>query len=188
MNKKDQKVQKTPLFDVFMASVKSQPRLYRATLPITLLIVIVKDLYLYCGGMPKNMTAYYVVVVLMALLLIYLICSFIYVSDRVLHNKPVRLRESFAVTAQRILQIYGICIFVIAFCIGFYYLGHYLVTIWAPIQAKPTPKYLLIILVFTIFPALYGIVVCLFAPVLVLLRNNNMFSALKNSVSLVWFH
>ena len=181
-------VKKIPLFDVFVESIKRQPALYRKTLGITLLIVIVKDWYLYCGGMPINPIAFHVVAAVMALLMIYLFACFIYSCDKIRQGHTLSLRQVFVDTAKRIAQVYLICVFIVAFCVGFYYLGHYLAQLWVGVHLKPTKKYMMIIILFTIFPILYGIVVLLFAPILALLKNCTALKAVKNSIYLSWFH
>jgi hypothetical protein len=179
---------KKSLAVIFLDAIKSQPQLYRMMLPIVLLVVIVKDLYLYCGGMPAQKTLFFIVSGIMTIALIFLFSCSIKATDLMLRGSYQSLRQVFSQTLERMLHVYLICVFVMIYIIGFYYLGTYAIYHWGGKGSGSATKDMFILFLFAVAPILFGVVTMLFSPALILTRGMNAFQAIKQSILMTWFH
>lgn len=75
------------LMDLLGLSVRYHFATFRRMIPLIIYIVIVKDAYVYLGGMPSNPYLYALVSLVMTVLFIYLIVAMLHLSNRILHSE-----------------------------------------------------------------------------------------------------
>jgi len=92
--------------DLLGISIKHHYAILKKTILLMLMIVVVKDWYVYLGGFPKNDALKFIVSTFMLIALIYLFMSLLYMAQRILHSEPVTLMDAFKATNQRLFHIY----------------------------------------------------------------------------------
>lgn len=85
----------TTIGNILKKSMQYHIPVYKKILPLILLMIIVKDFYLYLGGMPKNLLLEYIIGVVIIVLLIYFFVVSLYLADHVIKNKPITLSQAF---------------------------------------------------------------------------------------------
>jgi len=104
-----------PFSDLLGISIRHHFTVLKKIIWLIVMIVVVKDLYIYLGGFPTNPIWAYVVGIIMTALLIYLFVTALYISNRVLHSEGVSLSEAFLAVNKRLIPLYSASlIFIVA--------------------------------------------------------------------------
>jgi hypothetical protein len=93
--------------DLLGISIKHHYAVLKKTILLILMIVVVKDWYVYLGDFPKNDALKFMISTLMLIVLIYLFMSLLYMTHRILRSEPVMLPDTFKAINQRLFAIFS---------------------------------------------------------------------------------
>ena len=101
--------------DLLGISVRHHFVVLRKTFLLIVMMVVVKDLYIYLGGFPTNPVLAYLVGIVMTILLIYLFVTMLYLTNRTLCGEHGSLKDAFLAVNKRAVPLSLAClIFIIA--------------------------------------------------------------------------
>ncbi len=110
-----------PISFLIIESIKKYGAVLKAIFPLILLLAVVKDLYFYFGGMPKNTIAVWVIILVMVLMEVYLLSAAILGTHKILSGSPGRLNQTCRETFQKVSSIYaGFFALIIILCVLFF--------------------------------------------------------------------
>ncbi len=92
--------------DVLGISIRHHFVVLRKTVWLIVMIVVVKDLYIYLGGMPANPIWQYFIGIVMLILLIYLFMAMLYMTNRVLRSEYVTLSDALSGMNKQLAPLY----------------------------------------------------------------------------------
>ena len=93
----------------------------RRCIAVIVMIVVVKDFYIYLGGLPRAPTAQAIGVVIIALILVYLLAVAFYLCYASLKQSSVKLSDAFSHVLRRLASIYlALLMFFIIFAAIFF--------------------------------------------------------------------
>ena len=185
MNLYPLKPQKFP--KLIMQAFKSYWQVFKAILPLILLIALVKDLYIYFGGMPINRWLHTVIILIMVLLEVYLWATVLYSADATFKAAPVQLNKACRAVYHKLASIYaGFFALVIGFCLLFF-IGYFLSNIVTLFFAnKMAARSISMLLLFGL-PVTIGLVLCFFVLPLLVCESLMLWQAFQRSVKLVGY-
>lgn len=156
-----------------------------------LLMVFVKDWYIYLGGMPTHGVMSWIVSVFMGVTLLYLFCVGLRISYTVWHQKTVSMNDVFLNTLKRlpyalvVILIFMVSLFALLYAAkysaqGLIHMGH---------SAKVSGLVALFFIL--MFPYILGVVMFVFALPLTVIESMPVLKAFKESFWLImpkqWF-
>ncbi len=173
------------------AAIRHHIKVLPKIIALILLILVVKDAYIYLGGMPHNTVLKIIVTILIWLLLIYFWSVSLYSTKAVLEGQPLTLNDTCRFIYRRILPIYLCCIL--------YFLGFLCIVGIAKLIVLIASQFLghnpvwsrigFVLIGGIIF--VYSIVLAFFALPLVALGQNRVLLAFRDSLNYVkdeWFY
>ena len=175
------------VIDLLGDTFKRYGKVLKAILPLILLAAVVKDVYLYLGGMPKNHIWHIVVVVVIALIEIYLWSAALYSANTILKGEPEKLSAVCKTIYNKSSSIYaGIFALVLVLCLIFF-VGYLISNVVILLLAKKAIVRGLSYLIFIGLPAMFALVLFFFTVPLLILEKMNVWPAFRESVRLVWY-
>jgi hypothetical protein len=157
----------------------------RIIFPLILLMVLVKDLYLYLGGLPTNHWLRMIIIFIILLLQVYLSSSALLSTNGFLAGTPLRLSVACRTIYNRIATIYlGFFALILIFC-AIFFIGHLLSGLVVYVSANKTMAYNFAIVLLLGLPLTICLVLFFFIMPLLALGTNNMAAAFRESIALV---
>ena len=153
-----------------------------------LLLVVVKDLYLYLGGMPPIAWLRWVLIIVMVLLGVYLWAVMLFSANAVLAGAPLRFSQSFRHVYLKISSIYsGLFALVLAMCLLFL-VGYLLSNALTAILGGAIALRSFLILILIGLPLTFILVLWVFVLPLLVLEPISVVAAFRRSMSLVGYN
>ncbi len=159
--------------------------LKKIIIPI-LLLALVKNIYVYCGGMPENKLLSSVIIIAMAVVMIYLCTVMLYSASQVLLNNSISLEDACLKIVKCAVKIVFICLYYIVA----YVIASLLLMVIAYFGKENHGVILLFDFIIVVIPLLYFILITIFAFPFVLVEGSSVGKAFWNSNLLTmknWF-
>ncbi len=170
---------------IFYRSVRNLFPVFKHTLFFIFCIVLVKDLYVYLGGMPANKTISSIIILAMILVIIYLWCAMLFSAHGVLNGKSARFAEALFHFNNNIVQVMLSFILYILGAVAIFLLLHLVTIIADQIWGATNWFHGYVYNLITGLLVLYWLVLMMMAPLTVLLEGAPALLSFKLSAALV---
>jgi len=173
-------------------SFANYSKVLKAIIPLILLATLVKDLYIYWGGMPRIQILQTILIVIMIILEIYFWLTALYSADLTLKGQPTSLKMACRTIYYKWSSVYaGVFLFILGWCAVFF-VGYLVSAIFISIFSNMLLARALSYLILIGIPLTIGSVLCFFAIPILTINNVKLLSAFRESFQLVgyqyWLH
>lgn len=148
-------------------------------------LVVVKDTYIYLGGMPMNPYWLSLIGIVMAFLILYLISAMLYATHCVLYNENIDWRSALSDMTSRIGRVVFAFIFFVVIPIIFYFIGYWISHWLLEGSADPSKYFGLIIVLLVSIPMMLVYLYYFFVIPLIVTENFAVREAFKRSPALI---
>lgn len=163
---------------------KYLPVLHKIILMI-LIMTVVKDAYLYLGGMPSNRILNYIIEIIIAVVVAYFVFASLYMTNCVLNQKKITFREAMVAVWTRALKAYLAVIIYIAIFIILLFIAYLLLHIIHSTSKREMLYQALIMLFIVGLPFLIFIIFSFFAIPLIIVDNVSVYVGFRQSIKLL---
>lgn len=178
-------------FRILLKSLRHHPIVLKQTILLIAVMVIVKDLFIYLGGLPSNIYLRWLFMVLISVVLIYLWSVMLYLTSELFSARVISLQSAIQRVNKRLLQIYGCCLTYVIGAALLVAFANFLLLIAKRYDADiPLVMESLWVVVLGGIPTLVYLISCLFALPIVIMEDVGVFAAFNQSRRLVkrrWF-
>lgn len=155
--------------------------------PIILLMAVVKDLYIYLGGLPENNWLQLIIIFVMLLLQVYLSSTALLAVNSILLATPMRLNTAFRTIYKRIATIFlGFFAVILVLC-AIYFIGHLLANLVVYFVPGVFWVHALSLFLLIGVPLTIALVLFFFIIPILALGTDNIQTAFKESILLVGY-
>jgi len=102
------------LFEIMRGSTRKHYAVLKRIIPLIILLVVVKDLYIYLGGMPQTLWLKLPIEIVMGVLMLALWAMILVAANDVLHNTPRSLKGLYDLVMPRLPKVILCILFYIA--------------------------------------------------------------------------
>ncbi len=168
-------------------SFANYAKVLKAIIPLILLATLVKDIYIYWGGMPSIQIIRMIIVIILVILEIYFWLAAFYSANETLKGEPMSVKVVCRTVYYKWSSIYaGVFAFILGCCVIFF-VGYLISAIFIGIFPDKTLVRALSYLLLIGIPLTIGIVLCFFTIPILTINTVNMISAFRESVRLVGY-
>lgn len=179
--------QSKPIIHLVGYSFIHYGRVLKAIIPMILLAALVKDIYIYWGGMPNIQIIRMIIIIVMVILQIYFLLAALYSANKILKGQPMLVKTVFRTIYYKCSAIYaGVFAFILGCCLVFF-VGYLISAIFIAIFPDKTLVRASTYLILIGIPMTIGIVLCFFAIPILTLDSVSMMPAFRESVRLVGY-
>ena len=162
-------------------------RVLRAIIPMILLAALVKDIYIYWGGMPNMQIIRMAIIIIMVIVVIYFWLAALYSAHEVLKGQPVAFKVVLRTVYYKWSAIYaGVFVFILGWCVVFF-VGYVISAVFINIFSDTIAVRALIDLILIGIPLTIAVVLFFFAIPILTLDTVGLMSAFRESVRLVGY-
>jgi len=162
-------------------SIRYHFPVFRKMFLLIVLMVVVKDAYIYLGGMPSNPHLLAVVGIVMGLLLSYFVVAMLYLSDCVLQNKKISWLLALKAMWPRFGKVFLTLIAFVAIPFLLFTLGEWVAHSAGGSQGYPTQRVSLILTLGIGIPCLLFYLRYFYTIPFIVMENIPLFSAFKQA-------
>jgi hypothetical protein len=172
-------------FELLSTAIRRHFATFRKMILLIVFLVIVKDAYVYLGGMPTNQYVYSVVAIVMTLLILYLLVAMLYTAHCVFNNENINWRTALSDTLTRMGRVILAFVIFIVVPILLFFIGEWIGR-WL-MAGDPKPyRYSGLILVLVVgVPVMIAYLYYLFTIPLIVSENFGIWQAFKHSPQLI---
>ncbi len=163
-------------------SFKQYGAVLKAIFPMILLSAVVKDLYIYFGGLPANSWFRLAIIIVMVLAELYLWAVILWGANAVLLGAPVRLNQACREVYRKLSAIYaGFFALLLVLCVVFF-VGYLLSNIFSMLAGNTMLVRSVLTLLLIGLPMTFAFVLFLFVLPLLILESLPIWLAFRRSI------
>jgi len=175
----------SPFMSLLGRSIRHHFSVFRKIVLLVVFLVVVKDAYIYWGGMPSNPYLYGLVGIVMGLLILYLLVAMLYVAHCVFNNEDIDWRSALKDTFSRMGRVLvAFVVFVVVPALLFMF-AHWIERLIIAGDSHPSSYSSLILVLSVGIPVMLAYLYYFFTIPLIVAENFGVWPAFKRAPRLV---